>query len=637
MSDQLKYLDVYIDTLGNITNTDYHDDTIIQYSNVFVLRIHTPAINWDTIAVNILQPNGITLPQKQLIAQTYLIENQRIYLYRLSQLDTSICGSNVDDMNFTFYITSDDNIITTESIDIPIELSVDSEVVIGDNTSLTNLAENLNGLSLQYTEIESTVNSIIELGGIQGPQGEVATINVGTTQTGVPGSEALVTNVGTDTAGIFNFVIPTGNDGVDGEDGRDGVDGYTPIKGTDYFDGVDGEDGFIGFDGDDGVSATITVGTITTGEPYTNAIVTNVGTELDAIFDITIPKGAAGDITNAAIGSLNDVYLSTLADGQVLKWDETGSRWINADDDGGEDNLVTSVNTQIGDVVLDFTDVNATPEVTQEDIGVLLAAGEAVGSYVNGMTIPAGTSVIDIIKKMLQRTIEAVYTVPSFSTSFSGMSSTAEVGATYTENIVSSFTQNDGGVLDSYIVERDGMQLVNSSSLQSWNSTTVLPSTPLVYRTRAHYEQGPQKQNNIGEDSGTPIPADYTSYRTLNVYPKYAMYYGASPRTDMDTITEAELKAEFSKTIRTNYSGQTITYSALPEDQTLMFATPANVGQPYSIIYDEQGNVETLDLHEPYREMHITDAGGVNSILYNVYYYTGAITFGGDMTLHIYT
>ena len=50
-----------------------------------------------------------------------------------------------------------------------------------------------------------------------------------------------------------------------------------------------------GATGADGKAATIKVGTVTTGEPGTQASVTNAGTENAAVFNFTIPKGAKGD------------------------------------------------------------------------------------------------------------------------------------------------------------------------------------------------------------------------------------------------------------------------------------------------------------------------------------------------------
>ena len=98
--------------------------------------------------------------------------------------------------------------------------------------------------------------------------GQNATIQIGSVETLPAGSQAYVENVGTDTHAILNFGLVTGNTGESGEDGSDGSDGQ---------------------------AATIAVGTVTTGLPNTNAVITNVGTSQNAIFDFTIPRGSKGD------------------------------------------------------------------------------------------------------------------------------------------------------------------------------------------------------------------------------------------------------------------------------------------------------------------------------------------------------
>ena len=128
--------------------------------------------------------------------------------------------------------------------------------------------------------------------GIQGPAGSdgldgtAATVTVGTTTTGAAGSEAIVTNVGTDTAAILNFTIPAGATGPQGPQGIQGI---------------------AGSDGLDGTAATVTVGTTTTGAPGSEAIVTNVGTDTAAILNFTIPAGESGEITpGSAVALLED-------------------------------------------------------------------------------------------------------------------------------------------------------------------------------------------------------------------------------------------------------------------------------------------------------------------------------------------
>ena len=45
---------------------------------------------------------------------------------------------------------------------------------------------------------------------MQGPPGAAATVTVGTVTTGEPGTDALVTNSGTENAAVLNFTIPRG-------------------------------------------------------------------------------------------------------------------------------------------------------------------------------------------------------------------------------------------------------------------------------------------------------------------------------------------------------------------------------------------------------------------------------------------
>lgn len=65
--------------------------------------------------------------------------------------------------------------------------------------------------------ITATVQQKLEDGdfiGEQGEPGNAATVQVGTVQTGQPGSAAQVTNSGTSSAAVLNFIIPQGATGA---------------------------------------------------------------------------------------------------------------------------------------------------------------------------------------------------------------------------------------------------------------------------------------------------------------------------------------------------------------------------------------------------------------------------------------
>lgn len=78
---------------------------------------------------------------------------------------------------------------------------------------------------------------------------------------------------------------PPGPPGPKGDKGDPGPQGEP---------GEQGKDGNPGAKGDPGAAATVRVGTVTTGEPGTDAIVTNNGTENAAVLDFTIPRGETG-------------------------------------------------------------------------------------------------------------------------------------------------------------------------------------------------------------------------------------------------------------------------------------------------------------------------------------------------------
>ena len=129
-------------------------------------------------------------------------------------------------------------------------------------------------------------------------------------------------------AGLYN-----GKDGTNGTNGVDGTDGVSPtvsteeivggtrvditdVNGSHSFDvmdgvnGTDGEAGPQGIPGKDGNAATIQIGTVQTGEPDTQASVSNSGNENNAVLDFVIPRGEAG--LQGPKGETGDSYFKGL-------------------------------------------------------------------------------------------------------------------------------------------------------------------------------------------------------------------------------------------------------------------------------------------------------------------------------------
>jgi hypothetical protein len=129
--------------------------------------------------------------------------------------------------------------------------------------------------------------------GIQGPKGDkgdaATSLTVGSTTTGSPGSNASVTNSGNQFDAVFNFTIPRGDKGV--------IKSATPPSDTGvlWADTTDNAD-----------SISVTVGTVTTGAPGSDASVVNSGDQFDAILDFTIPRG---EIAPASLALISQFYV----------------------------------------------------------------------------------------------------------------------------------------------------------------------------------------------------------------------------------------------------------------------------------------------------------------------------------------
>ena len=166
--------------------------------------------------------------------------------------------------------------------------------------------------------------------GPAGPQGEPGKDGTSATIIGATASidetsgtpSVTVTNGGTESARSFNFA-------------------FTNLKGD------KGDTGDTGPAGPQGDAATVTIGTVTTGAPGTNAIVTNSGTTSEAVFNFTIPRGDTG-----AAGAGTGDMLSADYDSTSTVKDKGGipAYVSNAIE---TESPVKSVNGKTGDVVIE--------------------------------------------------------------------------------------------------------------------------------------------------------------------------------------------------------------------------------------------------------------------------------------------
>lgn len=298
--------------------------------------------------------------------------------------------------------------------------------------------------------------------GEQGPKGDkgdtgaAATITVGATTTGPAGSNANVVNSGTSSAAILDFTIPQGAKGDKGDKGDTGEQGPQGDQGPQGSQGPKGDTGDTGPTGPAGSAATITVGTTTTGNPGTNASVTNSGTSSAAVFNFTIPRGNTG-----ATGPQGpDGDAATITVGTVT----TGAPGTSA----------TVVNSGTSSAaVLDFTIPRGDKGESGSGAGDMLAA-----DYDPNGTVQNAGGIVDYVDSVMPTVNDATLTIQRNGTTVDTF--TANASSNVTANITvptkTSDLANDGADGTSTYVEADELAAVATSGLYS--DLTGTPTIP---------------------------------------------------------------------------------------------------------------------------------------------------------------
>ncbi len=200
--------------------------------------------------------------------------------------------------------------------------------------------------------------------GIPGPDGATGP----TGPQGIPGAEGPTGATGpAGSAGTTGPTGPTGPTGLSGPTGPAGANGATGPTGP---TGPAGPSGSTGPTGTAGTAATLAVGTVTTGEPGTDAQVINSGTPQNAVFDFTIPKGDTGTVAP----------LSLL------------SAYSTPPQSGGNNTLLIFDNNKLSY----GSEINHTPgstDVTINQPGVYWVAFHGSFSPANGTTFPENMGV----------------------------------------------------------------------------------------------------------------------------------------------------------------------------------------------------------------------------------------------------
>lgn len=167
---ELKYLDFYVDNSGSLLRYDFNDETILQYSNNFVVRLLSEDLAASQVLLDVLQPDGNLISGIEMVQQSDIVIDGITYKqwkYQLTQFDTSVVGNNADygKLKFSFYIENAATSIikTTDTIAIGIELNLAvDEADLIDMTQTPTIFDHIQDLE---DDIDTLRAQVIGLGG----------------------------------------------------------------------------------------------------------------------------------------------------------------------------------------------------------------------------------------------------------------------------------------------------------------------------------------------------------------------------------------------------------------------------------------------------------------------------------------
>lgn len=273
---------------------------------------------------------------------------------------------------------------------------------------------------------------------------------------------------------------------------------------------------------------------------------------------------------------------------------------------------------------------------TKDDIVVNGVDGLGIG---NGETIPAGKSVDEIIKMLVQKKIPAAYAKPTVSLGNNGgqAAGNVEAGTSITPKLRATFSKNDAGELTAISIKKgaDGVADGNSSPLDYTGDPIVVGDETVTFTAEATYGDAPVKNDNLGNPSkenwftgGTVKSSAYSVSGKRNMF--YGTGVGEVPEITSDVVRGLSNK----KLNPTNNLQFNISVSA--GQQYIVIAYPATLRDINNITYVE-ANDGGMVSNFTKSTVDVADArGGENGKMqYKVYAYAMAVPAAANMTFKV--
>lgn len=292
-------------------------------------------------------------------------------------------------------------------------------------------------------------------------------------------------------------------------------------------------------------------------------------------------------------------------------------------------------NREIGWIAKDGSTIMSTSR-TQEAITVNGVTGLGIS---NGASIPAGTSLDEFVKMVVQKAIPATYTKPTLAIANDGgqASGNVEAGTSVTPKLRATFTKNDAGGITNIAIKKGGTDVKTgtASPLSYTGDAIVIGDETISFSASATYGDAPVKKNNLGAESkenwfagGTVNSAVYSISGKRNLF--YGTGVGSVPEVTSDVVRGLTNK-KLSPTAGTSFN-----VNVAVGQQYIIIAYPATLRDLNNVTYVE-ANDSGMAANFNKTTLDVADArGGNNGVMsYKVYTYAMAVPAAAGMTFKV--
>ena len=273
-----------------------------------------------------------------------------------------------------------------------------------------------------------------------------------------------------------------------------------------------------------------------------------------------------------------------------------------------------------------------------EEVEVNLGTGGTIGGLTTGDTIPAGTTLDELITMLTQKSVPATYTQPGVTCRVSSGTAAGsyEVGTSITTTLQATFTQNDAGALTTLAINKSGEGspiISGATSPQTTDAQTfTLGEETVSFTATASYAAGAIKNDNLGQPSPEgQIQAGSKTSAAVSFVGKRNLFYGTGTGTTPEMTSELVRGLANKKLGPAN--GTTFDINVAAGQQYVVIAYPATLRNLSKCFYVEQNTdlVENFAL----QTKSVQGANGAAGADYKVYVYSMAIPAAAGMTLQV--